>query len=106
MLKAASRKDPLLSKVMQAIKQGWSEHQPTNQTWKPYWNFRHDLTVEADCILLGTRVVVPPALQKRVLDELHMGHQGVTRMKARVWSHVWWPSLNKDIEILAKSVCK
>ena len=38
---------------------------------------------EADCLLLGSRVVVPPKCQEEVLKELHMGHPGIARMKAQ-----------------------
>ena len=59
--------------------------------------------MEADCLLLGSRVVVPSALHEAVLRELHESHQGVSRMKALARSHVWWPGIDKDIEALAKS---
>ena len=46
---------------------------------KPYWNRRHELTVEGDCLLWGIRVLVPRSLQMKVLNELHRDHPGVVR---------------------------
>ena len=42
----------------------------------------------------GIRVVVPPTLQEKVLEELHGGHIGVIKMKALACSHVWWPGID------------
>ena len=53
-----------------------------------------------DCILWGSRVLIPePGLQD-VLQELHGGHPGVSRMKngSDVCMFVWWPHMDKDIE--------
>ena len=50
-------------------------------------------------------VVVPSRGWKAVLQELHQGHHGMTRMK---WMYVWWPNLEKDIEnsVQACSQCQ
>ena len=46
----------------------------------------------------GSRVIVPSAGCKRILDDLHETHQGASRMKARAQMVVWWPGLDKSIE--------
>ncbi|XP_056144368.1 uncharacterized protein K02A2.6-like [Lampris incognitus] len=51
----------------------------------------------------GTRVVVPPKLRPRVINELHTAHPGVVRMKSLARSYVWWPGIDSQIELQAKS---
>ena len=40
------------------------------------------------------------------MDELHTSHAGIVRMKSLAWIHVWWPSIDKDIEQLAHTAVR
>ena len=97
----ATRRDPILSKLLRHIRNGWPSEVPENLI--PFWRRREGLSTESDCVLWGCRVVIPKGLRKRVLEELHQGHTGVVRMKAVARSHVWWPDLDKSIEKTAKN---
>ena len=77
----------------------------SNKDLKPYWDRRLELTTEGQCLLWGTRVVIPNKLYPTVLNELHSGHPGIVRMQAIARSYVWWPGLDKAIEHQVKS-CK
>ena len=85
----ATWKDPVLSKVLVCLRQGWPNQ--VQDALKPYWHRRYELTIEQDTILWGMRVVVPSKLQEQVLQELHQGHQGIARMKSLAWSMVHVP---------------
>ncbi|EZA47331.1 hypothetical protein X777_16382 [Ooceraea biroi] len=51
----------------------------------------------------GHRVIVPTTLHKQMLQELHMGHFGMTKMKSLARSYFWWPELDHDIENLVRN---
>ena len=70
---------------------------------KPYWNRREELSVEADCVLWGLRVIIPTTLRHQMLKELHEDHLGIVSTKALARSHFWWPSLDAEIEEMVKS---
>jgi len=57
------------------------------------------------CIFYGIRVVIPAAYQRQVLDELHVGHMGISKMKALARSFCHWKNIDSDIEQMVKS-CK
>ena len=58
-----------------------------------------------DVLLYSDRVVVPEALQKRILRQFHIDHPGTSRMKSLMRSFVYWQNMNKDIERTVKT-CK
>ncbi|KAL9968936.1 hypothetical protein ACROYT_G021087 [Oculina patagonica] len=51
---------------------------------------------QAKVILLGTRIVVPQALRKRVVSLADKGHQGVVKTKKRLRTKAWWPGMDRD----------
>ena len=51
----------------------------------------------------GIRVIIPRKLQNQVLEELHRGYPGIVRMKSIARSYTLWPSIDKQLEQVAKS---
>ena len=71
---------------------------------KPFWSRTLKLTTEGDCLLWGTRVIIPQKLYAAVLQELHTSHPGIVHMKVLLRNYVWWPGLDKAIEKQLKTV--
>ena len=91
-----TKKDKKLSQVLQNIQRGWpSDGDPSLE---PFLSRRLELSSYDGCILWGTRIVVPPQGREAVLQELHEGHPGITKMKSLSSMYVWWPGINADIE--------
>ena len=55
-----------------------------------------------------TRVVIPIVLRNQILNLLHEGHWGTTRMKQTARRYVWWPNVNSDVESLVRGcmICR
>ena len=82
-----TRKDTLLSTVCDYVDRGWPE-QSDSKELDPYFARRTELTVQQNCLVSGIRVVVPPILRSKLLDELHQGHVGVVKMKTLARSYM------------------
>ncbi|XP_045537307.1 uncharacterized protein K02A2.6-like [Papilio machaon] len=86
-----------------------SEHRPLLQALNSGISLRtlgfkdNEFTLHDGCILRGARVLIPRTLQERVLNELHLGHPGIVKMKLLARSFVYWKGIDNDIEKKVKS---
>jgi hypothetical protein len=95
-------KDAILSKVYEYTASGWPGVCEDPEL-EPYWRIRHELSLDCSCLLWGRRVIIPEKLQSCILDELHEGHPGMSRMKSLGRSFVWWPGFDADVEDRVRS---
>ncbi|KAL8559271.1 hypothetical protein ACOMHN_040395 [Nucella lapillus] len=72
----------------------------TVKTFRAFSNVKDNLSVNAeqDIIMQGTLVVIPSALQDKVLKLAHEGHQGINKTKALLRSKVWFPDMTAKAE--------
>ena len=96
-----TKQDPILVKVLQDLMTGRDTF-VNHDDCKPYKAVWSELSVEQDCILRGSRVVIPNSLRERVLEEIHADHQGIVRSKAIARTYIWWPGVDKAIESYVK----
>ncbi|XP_043911581.1 uncharacterized protein K02A2.6-like [Protopterus annectens] len=99
-----TRKDLVLARVFQWVQQGWPVQQ-TDPVFRPYEVRKTELSVQDGCVLWGARVIIPSPGRRALLQQLHQGHVGITRMKALARSYFWWPKLDHDIEVVVNE-CK
>ena len=80
-IKHCTDRDPLLSKVKRYVQQGWPEAVSEENVMKPYERRKNELSLQDGCVLWGSRVIIPPSLRERIVQELHETHRGMARMK-------------------------
>jgi hypothetical protein len=90
-------KEDGLRKIVEALKEGIS--------LKNFGLEDLEYSLQDNCIFKGSRVIIPTCLQNKVLQELHVGHLGIVKMKALARSYCYWKNIDKDIENLAVT-CK
>ena len=65
---------------------------------KPYWSYRDELAVIDSIVLKGRCIIIPNSLKQQVLNQLHMNHMGIEKMKLLACKCIYWHSINTDIE--------
>ena len=58
-VKDHTRRDPLLSKVLELTRNGWPENLDVDEEFKPFFRRKDELSEEDGVLLWGARVVVP-----------------------------------------------
>ncbi|CAB4033368.1 Transposon Ty3-I Gag-Pol poly [Paramuricea clavata] len=64
-----------------------------------YWEVRHRLSTFQGVALLDQRLIIPAKLRNVVLSTLHSANQGTTGMKFRAYQCVYWPGMDRSIQI-------
>ena len=95
-IKTWTARDPVLSRVLERVLSAWSN--TADETLIPYQRQRDELSLEDGCEIWGNCVVVPEVCCQKVLQELHVGHPEMSKMKSIAKEVVWWPGINADIE--------
>ena len=104
-----TQKDDVLQQLKIFITNGWPK-QKSDLTGEilSYWSFQEKLSVINGTIYKGHRIVIPKLMRQEILENLHQSHMGISKTKARARETVYWPNINRHIEMLIKKceVCQ
>ena len=105
-VKAAAAVDPVMQQLRDTITKGFpNDRCNLPDPLRPFWNVRSQLAIDPadDMIVVGARVVVPKSLQRDILQDLLLMHQGATKLRQRARMSVYWPSIDAEIVNAAKT---
>ena len=77
------------------------------QDMRTYWMFQDDMALIDGIILKGWHIVIPEALQRQMLQQLHINHIGIEK-KTKLLAHesMYWIGMNLDVKNYIKySTC-
>ena len=95
--------DEVCQNLMQYCNIGWPSRKTVPNNLKPYCQVASELSIVNGLLLRGSRIVIPTSLRVKILDQIHTGHQGISKCRQRAGQSVWWPGLSKQLEELVKN---
>ena len=91
--------DPELRNLSELWCNGWPEtRREVPEGVRVYWPFRDEIHVENGLVMRGDRLVISVQKRREVLAQLHAAHCGVSKMKLRARSALYWPAMSADLE--------
>ena len=73
----------------------------SGMAWQTFAKRCHE-TILQDILLKASRILIPSSMHLEILDEIHKGHQGITKCCERVKSSIGWPGLSREIQDLVQ----
>ena len=90
--------DEICPAIVTYCSKGWTEINYLPSPLKPYWAYRDELNLNHKGLLLcGQCIVLAANLRVQVLEQLHTGHQCITKCCQWEKQSVWWPGLNTHL---------
>lgn len=70
-----TKKGNELEALLKVILSGWPESvKDVPNKIKPYFNFRQEISYENNLLYKGSKVIIPNAQKRRIMQKLHKGH--------------------------------
>ena len=98
---SAARSDDEYQALLKLISHGFPEKRNLVEPafLRKYWEVRHRLSLFQGIALLDKRLVIPTERRNVILSNLHSANQGTTGMKFRAHQCVYWPGMDRSIQI-------
>jgi transposase InsO family protein len=96
--------DPQLSKLADAIKNGWpNSKEHLDDALKPFWSYRDELAVYNSIVYKGHQCIVPPSMRMLMLKKIHASHLGAESNIRLARQVLFWPGMRSAIEDMCQA---
>ena len=100
-IRMVTEKDEELQAVKDVVINGWPEvRSKCSEKVCQYWVHRGEITYLRGLLLKDHRTIVPYEMRRKLLEEIHEGHPGMTKCMRRARQSVFWPGINNKIKML------
>ena len=100
MMKRETEVDRDMQLLKQHIIDGFPNAKPClPEPIRPFYDCRECLTVIDGVIMKAKCIVIPASLHEKTIETLHTSHMGVSKTIERARTVLFWPNMQKNIEV-------
>ena len=98
-IREVAGQDVAIQKAIKFTIDGWpTKFSDIPRDLHDLYSVRSNLSVAEGLLVYNDRIVIPNALQSKMLEVIHHGHQGITKCNERAKEAVWWFGIGRDIK--------
>jgi len=91
--------DAVMQSLIVSVKSRWAlPKKQCDSLLTPYYDKRSELVEDKGLIFLGEWLVVPTALRKEMLKQIHRSHIGIKGCLRRAREVLYWPLMNAEVK--------
>ena len=103
-IRVAALTDPEQRALRSLVEAGWpNDKAAVPELARPYWTFRHELTLHDGLLFKQGRVIIPSSARPTILHKLHAAHRDPEFTIRHARSCVFWPGINNQVADLCKT---
>ncbi|XP_053691200.1 retrovirus-related Pol polyprotein from transposon 412 [Sabethes cyaneus] len=99
----ATEQDTSLQAVIDYIRNGWPntiDRVPAGV--KIYYKYRSELSTQDGLVFRNDRILIPNALQRSMIDKVHVSHNGIESTLKLARENIFWPGMSAQITDVVK----
>ncbi|MCP4341798.1 MAG: DDE-type integrase/transposase/recombinase, partial [Desulfobulbaceae bacterium] len=100
---AASKSDSTIQKIRKYMVTSWPLKKSLSGDLRVFFKHQNELSAFGDCLFLSERLVIPAVMQDSILQLLHTGHPGRTRMQQKYNESYFWPGGGERVSDFIKN---
>ena len=98
-LQRETASDPELQAVAKVISNGWPTlRKQAHPIIHEHWNYRDELSIDNGILTKNDKIIIPKTLQRKYLDRIHSGRQGIQQSLQKAREYVFWVNYTKHIK--------
>lgn len=96
--KRFTKEDQTLLEIQRLILNGWpEENKKLRDDVKAFHKFREEMAFQEGLVFRGNRIVVPAALRTKMIERLHLAHNGIEATTKLANNNLYWPGMTQQI---------
>ena len=97
-LQTLTAKDETLCQLKTLISEGWPDRKQIPKQLTPFYHVKDLLTVQNGIIFKNDQCVIPRAMRKEIMQEIHLPHLGEEYTLRAARQYAYWPLMSSEIK--------